>query len=526
MKDKLQIIFKPIILTLIILVCGYTFLHWLIFIELKLFTLKKGILEFGIPITLTGIAAWFYIRPKLKILDLEISTGSMIEFCTMLVWVGMSAPVLIAQNYINTSTGKLTELTSINEINNFEETKYYSFENYYIDKNTIGIYRDYEVIPKKYGSDLNMMIYVAMPIFESANEINSTTPIGWLGHEYRNSISNSLSKEQKDKEFKEFATESQNDFNNRVFSKFTYFDRLGNSKEFDGFSNAIKTTKRFEPTDVILVGVSEPYSARSGNSFFWIFGSSLISCIVWLIMISIPSYDEQVLNRVKAGKPDREAQQDWKDFLGYISFKSGYVITPLILYGIVLMYLIMAFGGYGFISFKGADLIKFGANYTPQTKNGEWWRLLTCVFLHGNLMHLIFNVSGLVFVSLILEPFLGHVKFLILFLVTGFLASLTSLYWHDTTLSIGASGAIFGLYGAFLSLYLTKSIPDEVGGFFLTFSLIFVGLNLLFGLSEGIDNAAHIGGLLSGFIIGLIFYPIIMIENKVKSTVANTRYSQ
>ena len=523
MRDKLQIIYKPIILTLVILVFGYTLLHWLIFIELKLFTLKKGILEFGIPITLTGIAAWFYIRPKLKILDLDMGLGSMIEFCSMLVWVGMSAPVIIAQNYINTSTGKLTELTSINKINNFDETKYYSFENYYVDKNTIGIYRDYEVIPKKYGSDLNMMIYVAMPIFESANEINSKTPIGWLGHEYRHTISNSLSKEQKDKESKDFALESQNDFNTRDFSKFTYFDRLGNSKELDGFRDAIKTTNKFKPSDVILTGKSEPFTERSGNSLFWIFGSSLISCIVWLIMIRIPSYDERVLNRVKAGKPDREAQQDWKDFLGYISFKSGYVITPLILYGLVLMYLKMAFGGYGFISFKGADLIKFGANYTPLTENGEWWRLFTCLFLHGNLMHLIFNISGLVFVSFILEPFLGHVKYLILFVVTGILASLTSLYWHDTILSIGASGAIFGLYGAFISLMLTKSITDEMGGFFLTFSLIFIGVNLLFGLSGGIDNAAHIGGLLSGFLIGLIYYPIILIENKVKSTAANTR---
>ncbi|MFB6341957.1 rhomboid family intramembrane serine protease [Saccharicrinis sp. FJH62] len=519
MKDKLLIIYKPAILTMIILVSGYTFLHWLLFIELQLFSLKKMLLEFGIPITLAGLAAWFYIRQKLKILEL----GDWIEFCTMLIWVGITAPILIAQNYIQTSTGKLTELTSINEINNFDKTKYYAFENYYIDKNTIGIYRDYEVIPKKYGSDLNMMIYVAMPIFESINEVDSNTPLGWLGHEYRNKISNNLSKGQKDIEFKKFASESQNDFNNRDFSKFTYFERLGNSKEFDGFSNAIITTKKFKPTDVILVGVSEPYSARSGNSLFWIFGSSLISCIVWLIMISIPGYDVRVLNRVKAGKPDKEAQQDWKDFLGYISFKSGYVITPLILYGMVLMYLILVSGGSGFISFKGADLIKYGANYTPLTEDGEWWRLFTCVFLHGNIMHLIFNISGLVFVSVILEPFLGHIKYLILFVVTGVLASLTSLYWHDTTLSIGASGAIFGLYGAFLSLYLTKSIPDDVGGLFFIISLIFVGLNLLFGLAEGIDNAAHIGGLLSGFIIGLIFYPIIMIENKVKGTAAKRR---
>lgn len=523
MKDKLKIIYKPIILTLILLVIGYTFLHWLIFIELKLFSLKKILLDFGIPITLVGLAAWIYIRPKLKILRL----GDWLDFCTVLVWVGITAPLLIAQNYIQTSTGKLTELTSIKEITKYEETKYYSFKNYYIDKNTIGIYHDYEVIPKKYSSDLNMIIYVAIPFYESANDINLHSPIGWLGHEYRCRVSNSLSPEQKDKEFNKFSTKSQNDFNDRDFSKFTYFERLGNSKEFDGFSNAIKATNRFKPIDVILVGESKPYSERTGNSLFWIFGSSLISCIVWLIMISIPSYNEQVLNRVKAGKPDKEAQQDLKDFLGYITFRPGYVITPLLLYGIVIIFLIMAFGGYGFASFKGPDLIKFGANYSPLTKNGEWWRLLTCVFLHGGIMHLILNISGLIFISFILEPFLGSLKYLLLYLVSGILASATSLWWHDTILSIGASGAIFGLYGAYISLMLTKSIPDEIGGFFLSFSLVFIGISLLFGLTGGIDNAAHIGGLLSGFVIGFIYYLIIMIENKIKkSTAANTQYNQ
>ncbi|MEN8155543.1 MAG: rhomboid family intramembrane serine protease [Bacteroidota bacterium] len=523
MKDKLQIIYKPAVLTLILLVVGYTFLHWLIFIELQLFSLRTMILDFGIPITSAGLIAWIYIRPKLKILDLEIDTGSLIDFYTMLFWVGMTIPTVMAQDYIQTATGKLTELTSINTINNHEETKYYTLDNYYIDKNSVGVYHDYEVVTTRTSSNLHLRIYFALPVFESEDEVDVKTPIGWLGHEYRKTIDNRLSKGEKEAEHKKFTEESQNDFNDREFSGFTYFDRLGNSKEFDCFSNAIRTNKKFIATDVILVGVSEPYSARNGNKLFWIFGSSLIGCIVWLLLISATSFDTEELNRVKAGKPDIEAQQDLKDFLGYITFKAGYVVTPLILYGIVIMFFALVLGGHGFFSFKGADLIKFGANYSPLTKGGDWWRLLSCVFLHGGIMHLILNISGLVFVSAILEPVLGHFKYLLLFLISGILASLTSLWWHDSVLSIGASGAIFGLYGAFLSLYLTKTIPDEVGRFFLIFSLIFVVLNLLFGLSEGIDNAAHIGGLLSGFIIGLAFYPIMVIENKAKGSLASKK---
>jgi membrane associated rhomboid family serine protease len=73
---------------------------------------------------------------------------------------------------------------------------------------------------------------------------------------------------------------------------------------------------------------------------------------------------------------------------------------------------------------------------------------------------------------------------------------------------------------------LTKSISYEIGGFFLIYSLFFIGINLLFGLSEVVDNAAHIGGLLSGFICGLILYPIILIEKKNKKLPPKTEPNQ
>lgn len=148
--------------------------------------------------------------------------------------------------------------------------------------------------------------------------------------------------------------------------------------------------------------------------------------------------------------------------------------------------------------------MQWGANFGPLTKNGEWWRLLTCTFLHGGIMHLFTNMYGLLFVGIFLEPLLGRKYFLIIYLVNGILASLASLFWHDTTVSIGASGAIFGMYGLFISFMLFKIFTPEFSKAFLLSTLVFVGINLLMGLTGGIDNAAHIGGLISGFIIGIL----------------------
>lgn len=173
----------------------------------------------------------------------------------------------------------------------------------------------------------------------------------------------------------------------------------------------------------------------------------------------------------------------------------------------------MACAGLGFMSFEGHDLLKWGANYRPDIDKGEYWRLLTSIFLHGGAMHLLFNMYGLLFVGLFLEPVMGKVKFLLAYLLTGLSASIASAWWHAATVSIGASGAIFGLYGVFFALLTVNVFPKSSKKSFLISTSIFIGYNLLNGLTGGVDNAAHIGGLLSGLLLGYILFPSL--KNKV-----------
>ncbi|MFV0164346.1 rhomboid family intramembrane serine protease [Empedobacter falsenii] len=514
MKDKLNIIFKPFVLTLIGLTVGYTLIHWILFIELNLFSLKEIITNFGIPIVLTGLAAWFFLRPKFKLLNLEAKRGNWRDFYSFIAWIALTIPLIIAQEYIVTATGKLTELNSIKEINNSAPTKYYALKTHYIDKRTIGVHSAFDV-SGKHNESFNMHIYVAMPIFESENDTSTNEPLGWLGVEYNKTISNRLEQNEKEAKYQEFANESQKDFDNKNVSKFVYLDRIGNSDDRDGYIEAIKQNSVYKPNETILVGVNEPFEARNGKKLQWIFGSALIGSLVWLVMLLIPKIDQKQLERIKAGKPDKAAQKEMQEFLDFLKPKEGYFITPILIYINIGIFLLMAIMGLGFISFKGQDLLNWGANFRPLTTDGQWWRLLTSTFLHGGLMHILANMYGLLFVGIFLEPLLDRTKYLTAYLLTGILASVASIWWYDATVSVGASGAIFGLYGVFLALLLTKVFSPDFAKTFLISTAIFVGFNLLMGLTGGIDNAAHIGGLLSGFIVGLILYPTLkrQIEN-------------
>src|SRR5689334_15201366 len=135
--------------------------------------------------------------------------------------------------------------------------------------------------------------------------------------------------------------------------------------------------------------------------------------------------------------------------------------TPLIVDINIVLFIAMVVLNGDFetlMSPKSDVLIQWGANYKPLTLNGEWWRLFTSMFEHIGIMHLVMNMYALLFVGILLEPKLGKALFIVAYIVTGVMSGIVSLWWHDTLLGAGASGAIFGMYGVFLALLTTNFI--------------------------------------------------------------------
>ena len=193
----------------------------------------------------------------------------------------------------------------------------------------------------------------------------------------------------------------------------------------------------------------------------------------------------------------------------------GYFITPIIIDLNILVYIFMVISGVNFMSPDTNDLLNWGANFRPLTLNGEWWRLLTCIFLHIGLFHLLFNMYALLYIGLLLEPYLGKLRFSAAYILTGIAASTASLYMHQATVSAGASGAIFGMYGVFLAMLTTNFIEKSARKALLTSIGVFVAYNLINGMRGGIDNAAHMGGLVSGVIIGYLYYPSLKAPDRM-----------
>ena len=195
----------------------------------------------------------------------------------------------------------------------------------------------------------------------------------------------------------------------------------------------------------------------------------------------------------------------------------GYFITPIIIDLNIVVFLIMAIKGVDVFAPDSDSLILWGANFRPLTLDGQWWRLFTSIFLHIGIFHLLMNTIALLYIGLLLEPRLGKTRLISSYVLTGIVASATSLWWHDLTISAGASGAIFGLYGVFLALLTTNLIEKHLRSALLISIASFVGYNLILGLQGNIDNAAHIGGLLSGIVIGYSMVPSLKRNDDLRS---------
>lgn len=177
---------------------------------------------------------------------------------------------------------------------------------------------------------------------------------------------------------------------------------------------------------------------------------------------------------------------------------------PIITYGImlicILIYILMYILGNG--SEDKYTLLKFGANLDILTKNGEYYRLLTSMFLHIGIIHLLCNMYSLYIIGREVEIVFTKKKYLIIYILSGIAGSILSLAFNHNTICAGASGAIFGLLGALL--YFGYNYRTYLGASLTRSILPVIIINLIIGFSSsGIDNAAHIGGLIGGILTSM-----------------------
>jgi len=184
-----------------------------------------------------------------------------------------------------------------------------------------------------------------------------------------------------------------------------------------------------------------------------------------------------------------------------------YKITYSIIILNLIVYIFSALFSQDIIDMDMQTLVDMGALFGPFTVlKGEWWRLFTAMFLHAGMTHLLMNMFSLYLIGRGAEMYFDRRSYITIYLFSGLIGGLASLYIHPVSVGIGASGAIFGIFGALAGFFLAhrEKIQEHTKAFMKDFSIIIV-INIVLGLSiPSIDMSAHIGGLIIGFIGGFM----------------------
>ena len=173
----------------------------------------------------------------------------------------------------------------------------------------------------------------------------------------------------------------------------------------------------------------------------------------------------------------------------------------------VIVYLFSAFYSHSIVDMNLKTLVDMGALFGPYTvQQGEWWRLFTAMFLHGGVTHILMNMFSLYIVGRGAEMYFNAKSYLSIYLFSGLIGGLASLSVHPESVGIGASGAIFGVFGALAGFFLAhrEKINAHFKAFMKDFTMI-IGINLVIGFSiPSVDVSAHVGGLFVGMLGGFL----------------------
>jgi len=309
LSDKLRLIYIPLVLITTGFILTYTFLHWVLFIKagISIKEVKEVIIWFWLPYGLSWIPILIWLRPRIKLLNYD-DEWNYFKYL-FLASITIIMPTAFAQQYLITATSKLTQLDNITQISQYDKTKYYSLKNCYIDKQNIAV-QNTTSVTGKFNADFNMYIYIAMPILENDTDTVKADNKYWLGKKYDEQISNSLSDEEKNDEYRIFAEKTQKEFAETDFSKFTYLEVVGDTEDHDEFNNALKNFGQSSTVDnIVFEANTTPFEARNRNKLLLIFGTLGIGLLACFLLLLPPKLQISELEKSKNGKKKNNGTQ-------------------------------------------------------------------------------------------------------------------------------------------------------------------------------------------------------------------------
>lgn len=483
---KVKSILPALLLAILVSTSACFFLRYIIESKLEI-DIKLIAWEFIIPFFISIISV---ILIRNKFIVLQFKNKEKDNFIYKLIsWILVLILMMISQMFFTKYFYKSVNINNVTEIKFDRSISSYELSKVYVDRRQgKGDFQTKTV--GRNGNKLQMQILFIAPLFKDSVSANGTSKV-WYSEIKDTVINYSLSDQKKEAASKKFIQNTIHYFTEKDFSEEHTFEKLFESDEKETFDKLIGN---HDKSALIL----KPVESNSKNAnyflylYFKILGGGLLIMLFSLIFIP---YKE-----IKYKKKNDE----FLSILNFLTPRKGNYFLPIIINLNIIYYIVLGFLQVDIFYPRTEDLVLYGAVSSEKIGQGEIWRFLSGMFMHGSLPHIVYNMFTLAIAAIFAKEVFGEKRLSVIYFISGFLSTIATLYFHNNYVGLGASGAIFGIIGALFGAGIVDGFKENKSVIFITSGYLL--LNILFGLITNSDNIAHVSGFLFGALLSWLFF--------------------
>ncbi|WP_201593193.1 rhomboid family intramembrane serine protease [Psychrobacter sp. Pi2-51] len=528
-KLKLKQVFLPYLGLSILTILLFGVLRWVLDIYLNILPLKEGYWDFGIPLLLSISVVSIWMWPRYELLTLKwVKRSSSGYFCITMV-LALVIPLLISQNYLSKAAYDVIEVDSLNDIRHYPKQKYFKVGNVEPVKSERVSYIETQVVVngRYFESTLHIDYYIVTP-FAAADNI-------WLGSSYHTKYDNRADQSIKDSQYSAFINDSSYRYAAADLSNIRYFRKLKSSNDRSAYLYTIsKTNKQSNLPPLVLVPESEIFVDSLDRDFVWGFGSFFIGMVLCLLLVLAAEFDSQEkkgtqkhiqkrkhIQKQKPVKKRAPVSDLSKSLVALFKSNKKRPATLVLMLTCIGAFILTVFMGMDIIDPLSRQVNSVGGLTVDALQVGKHWRVVTAIFVHAGIMHLVMSLGMLFATGYILEKVLGPIRFTIAFFICGIFANILGVLYYDMDMA-GAWGAILGMFGIAITLVIYKIYNKKYREIYGATVAVILTILLSSMFVAFINTLSYMVYYLLTLCVGMIF-GVVMVMTQKQALLRNAR---
>lgn len=437
-------------------------LRWLLDIYLDILPLKEGYWNFGIPLLLSVSVVSIWMWPRYELLTLKWVKRSSSGYFFITMVLALVIPLVLSQNYLSKAAYEVIEVNSLNDIRHYPKQKYFRVNDFEPLKLESVSYIETQVVSGRYfDSTLHIDYYIATPFIAAENI--------WLGSSYHTKYNNRADQSIKDSQYSAFINDSRHKYEAKDLSNISYFKKLKSSNSRNAYLHTISTANRQSNLPhLVLLPETGLLADSLDRDFVWGFGSFFIGMVLCLLLVLAAEFDSQEkkstqkhiqkrkhIQKQKPVKKRAPVSDLSKSLVVWFRSNKERPATLMLILTCIGAFILTVFMGMDIIDPLSRQVNSVGGLTMDALQAGKYWRVVTALFVHAGIMHLVMSLGMLFATGYILEKVLGPIRFAMAFFICGIFANVLGVLYFDMDMA-GVWGATFGLFGIAIPLVVFK----------------------------------------------------------------------